>query len=236
MNWPEVSVIISTYNRPTMLEEALRSCLNQTFRDFEVVVVDDASGTARFVCEQLKDEFVAGGINLKCLELEENSGYQSVPKNVGIEYAAGSYIAYLDDDNLLDPEHLATLVTEIRKMGCDAVYGRWRYAGNGPFSGKESPYCQMNHASALGLMQTPMANFIDTSAILHSKAAFVGMFGDRVWNTEIRRFGDWDLVKRSLQAGARWRGVDAVTFTYRWHGENLQLTRPARENTVGVTR
>lgn len=231
MIYPEVSVVISTYNRPDMLRRALRSVAAQTFRDFEVIVIDDGSDTAGKVCKEFVDEFplVAGN-------LPENSGYQSVPKNAGIGYASGAYIAYLDDDNEWDPDHLETLVSEIRKMGCDAVYSRWRYEGDGPNSGEEFPYHQLNKASALGLVTSPMANFIDTSAILHSKAAFVRRFGERVWNTEIRRFGDWDLAARSLQAGLRWRGVDKCTFTYWWHGENLQLVRPVNEDAVGATR
>jgi len=157
MKWPKVSVVISTYNRPEMLRRALESVAKQTFRDFEVVVVDDGSDTAGDVCADFVDEFPITAMNL-----QENTGYQCVPKNVGIEYARGSYIAYLDDDNEFDPHHLQVLVDEIEKMGCEAVYSRWRYAGDGPVSG-EFPYHQMNKASALGLMQTPMANFIDTS-------------------------------------------------------------------------
>lgn len=235
LSWPKVSVIISTYKRPEMLKRALKSCLAQTFRDFEVIVVDDGSDTAGGPCMELLPEFEEAGIRLIGMNLPENSGYQSVPKNVGIGYAHGSYIAYLDDDNEFDPDHLESLVAEIEKMGCDAVYSRWRYRGDGPNSGKDSPYCQMNHASALGLTQTPMANFIDTSSILHSKASFVALLGEKVWNHEVRRFGDWELAARSITAGVRWRGLDKVTFTYWWHGENLQITRPAGDS-VGLAK
>ena len=181
MKWPKVSVIISTYNRPEMLREALESVKAQTFRDFEVIVVDDGSDTAGEVVKDFVDEFP-----LTAMNLPENTGYQCVPKNMGILYSHGSYIAYLDDDNLWDPDHLEVLVEEIEKMGCDAVYSRWRYEGDGPMSGQEFPYHQMNKASALGITQSPHANFIDTSAILHSKAAFALTLG----GTQIWRLGD----------------------------------------------
>ena len=231
MNWPEVSVVISTYDRPEMLRRALKSVAAQTFKNFEVLVVDDGSDTAGAVCEEFLDEFP-----LTAMNLPKNTGYQSVPKNMGIMYARGSYIAYLDDDNEWDEDHLEVLVKDIRKMGCDAVYSRWRFEGDGPMTGQEWPYYEMNKASALGLIQTPMANFIDSSSILHSKAAFTFKLGPSLWNTEIRRFGDWDLAARSIQLGLRWRGVDKVTFTYHWHGENLQLTRPANEAAIGAAR
>lgn len=236
LKWPKVTVVISTYNRPKLLSRALESVLKQTFEDFDVLVVDDGSETARPVVEEYHAKFAERGIFCNGMDLPENSGYQSVPKNMGIIYSKGSYIAYLDDDNEWDPDHLETLVAEIEKMGCDAVYSRWRYEGDGPASGKEFPFQQMTNVAKDGLLASPANNFIDTSSILHSKGAFVRLLGINVWNPEIRRFGDWEMVSRSLEAGCRWRGVDKVTFTYHWHGENLQLTRPVNEGTVKLTR
>jgi len=234
MSWPKVSVIISTFKRPEMLVEAVDSVLDQTFSDFEIIVVDDGSETAIEALKPLAAKAEERSVGLYVMGLEENSGYQSVPKNMGLLRASGSYIAYLDDDNLWDPEHLDVLVTDIEKMGTDAVYSRWRYVGDGPMSGTDFPYTGMTNITAAGLLAGPMNNFIDTSAMLISKAAFVAKLGHKMWNEEIRRFGDWDLVRRSLNAGLRWRGIDRTTFTYRWHGENLQLTRPATEERPGV--
>jgi glycosyltransferase involved in cell wall biosynthesis len=214
-----------------MLRRALQSVAAQTFRDFEVIVVDDGSDTAGDVCAEFVDEFP-----LLAMNLEKNSGYQSAPRNMGVIYSSGAYIAHLDDDNEWDPEHLEALVGEIRKARVDGVYSRWRYDGDGPMSGMEFPYHQMNKASALGLTQTPMANFIDTSSMLYSKAAMAVRLGRDAWNTEIRRFGDWDLAARSVQMGMKWKGVDRVTYTYYWHGENLQLVRPADERAVAVSK
>jgi glycosyltransferase involved in cell wall biosynthesis len=228
LKWPKVSVIISTYNRPDMLREAIQSVVDQTFRDFEVLVVDDGSNTAKDICEEFQDL----DVSVMCLELKTNSGYQSMPKNIGIQYSRGSYIAYLDDDNTYDVDHLQILVDEIEKMGCDAVYSRWRYRGDGPGSGRDSEFTPMSMASITGLMQGPQMNFIDTSAVLHSKSAFFALLGKYIWNPELRRFGDWELVSRSLNAGLRFRAVDKVTFTYNWHGENLQLVRPPDESTA----
>ena len=239
--WPKVSVIISTYNRPKMLKEALQSCLDQDaveFSDwtFEVIVVDDGSSTARPVCEEMRKAFEKVDVGLLCLELAENTGYQCIPKNIGIQHAAGAYIAYLDDDNVFYHDHLSTLVDEIERMGCDAVYSRWRYEGDGPGSGTNFPLTTATPAAFAGVMQSPAFNFVDTSSILHSKSAFVALLGERVWNPEVRRFGDWEMFTRSLESGLRWRHADAVTFEYRWHGENLQLTRPVNEGTVRLGR
>ncbi len=234
MNWPKVSVIISTFERPEMLYEAVGSVLDQTFCDLEIIVVDDGSNTAEKALLPLGDKAAERKIGLYVSNLPDNSGYQSAPKNAGLLLARGTYIAYLDDDNLWDPEHLDVLVTEIEKMGTDAVYSRWRYVGDGPGSGEDFEWVQMTQRTAAALTVHPMHNFIDTSAILLSKSAFVQALGPKLWNEELRRFGDWEMVSTSIKARLRWRGVDRVTFTYRWHGKNLQLTRSATEMVAGI--
>lgn len=227
VKWPKVSVIISTYDRPKMLVRALESVLAQDFRDFEVLVVDDGSNTAASVCGPVESKFSESGILFKLLNMPENSGYQSAPKNVGIHNARGSYIAYLDDDNVWDCDHLGALVEEIESSGADIVYGRWRYRG-GDQDG-DFPYTPPSPAALAGLTMDPSLNFIDTSAILHSKAGLVSGLGLSLWNEEIRRFGDWDLMKRCVHRRLKFSSVNKVTFTYWWHGENLQLTRPAHD-------
>lgn len=88
-----VSVIIPTYNRAKVLPRAIESVLSQTYDDFELIIVDDAStdGTAAVV-EQFDDNRVV----YYCLD--ENSG-ANVARNFGIDNADGEYIAFLDSDD-----------------------------------------------------------------------------------------------------------------------------------------
>jgi len=90
---PKVSVIIPTYNRLSMLQEAVDSVLAQNFEDVELIVVDDGStdGTG---------EAIGGyGGRVKLLRLSENRGV-SVARNRGIAQAKGKYLAFLDSDDL----------------------------------------------------------------------------------------------------------------------------------------
>ncbi len=98
-NHPIVSVIIPTFNRSHLLEKALNSVLTQTFRDFEVIVVDDAStdDTANLLGKYP---------TLKLIILPENKGV-SYARNRGIELAKGHYICFLDSDDLWEPKKLA---------------------------------------------------------------------------------------------------------------------------------
>lgn len=232
--WPKVTVIISTFERPEMLKRALESVLAQTYTDFEVWVVDDASNTAPDVCKAIGPLFDIKGVTLNCAVLERNSGYQAAPKNYAIQSCRGAFIAYLDDDNEWDPNHLELAMARIEDTDAALVYTRWRYRGDGPTGNRDTSWYQPNDSALAGVLQSPRFNFIDTSAIVHSKAALRNKFRGSVWDETKRRFGDWDLICRCIVSGLMIKDVDAVTFTYWWHGKNLQLVRPADETTTRI--
>jgi len=91
-----VSIIIPTYNGEKYIKRAILSVLNQTFQDFEIIVVDDFScdNTVKIVRElQIKNP------RIKLICLEKNSGGPALPKNKGFEISSGEFIAYLDQDD-----------------------------------------------------------------------------------------------------------------------------------------
>ncbi len=100
---PKISVIIPTHNRGKTIARAIESVLNQTFQDFEIIVVDDGSKdqTTKTVRGYQK---IDKRIKLFCLN--KNSGGPAEPRNMGIENAQGEYIAFLDDDDIYLPDNL----------------------------------------------------------------------------------------------------------------------------------
>lgn len=125
LNSPKVSVIIPTYNRKGLLGEAVQSCLDQTWPDIEILIVDDGStdGTENFVREQLGGPW---GGKVQYLK-QENSG-ASAARNKGLELAKGEYIQFLDSDDLLFENkialQIAQLETELKPEGC-SCFGRF---------------------------------------------------------------------------------------------------------------
>jgi glycosyltransferase involved in cell wall biosynthesis len=97
---PKVSVIIPTYNRAEYLCSAIRSVLSQTFQDFEIIVVDDASTDNT---NEIVDGF--NDSRIKYIRHETNKG-GSAARNTGIKMSSGEYIAFLDDDDEWLPEKL----------------------------------------------------------------------------------------------------------------------------------
>src|SRR5215471_9507676 len=96
----KVSVIIPTYNRAEFLRSAITSVLNQTFQDFEIVIIDDASKDhTREVITQLNDA------RIKFIHNQVSKGAAG-SRNIGIMNAECEYIAFLDDDDEWLPEKL----------------------------------------------------------------------------------------------------------------------------------
>lgn len=114
---PAVSVIIAAYNCSAPLRLAIRSVLNQTFGDFELWVVGD-----RCTDDSAEAVAAAGDPRVHWVNLPEHSGSQSEPNNEGLRRAAAPYIAYLGQDDLWLPTHLAALVSRIESTGASLVH------------------------------------------------------------------------------------------------------------------
>src|SRR3989344_9216027 len=90
---PKISVIIPTHNRPELLKKAVGSVLSQTYKDLEVIVVDDCmEKRADSVIKEFNDS------RIKHIQHQEEKG-GSAARNTGIRASSGEFIAFLDDDD-----------------------------------------------------------------------------------------------------------------------------------------
>src|SRR5262245_13613113 len=98
---PLVSVIIPCYNREKLVGETIESVLNQTYQNFEVIVVNDGStdGTEEAIKRYTSD------VRIHYLKHEVNKGIPTA-RNTGIKHAQGEYVAFLDSDDLFLPDKL----------------------------------------------------------------------------------------------------------------------------------
>jgi len=224
MTTPTVSVLVPTYNRAPLIGDALQSILQQTFTDFEVVVVDDGSTDTT---SDVLDTFTDPRVRTLRLTHRGISGTM----NAGLRSARGRYIARLDSDDLWQPHLLATLVPVLEsRPEIAVVYGQADAIENG---------CVIPHLQGLPL------RFPDDSlrslvyddctcniALLARRECFdrAGPYDESLIANE-----DWDMWLR-VARHARFLFVDQVVARVRWHPGNLTGLRSAHLPAVLAAR
>lgn len=112
---PFFSVVMPLYNKANYVKETIKTVLNQTFQDFEIVVIDDSStDDSAKVVELIQDDRIR-------LVYQENAGV-SAARNKGIQESRAEYIAFLDADDLWLPEFLQTIYELIQKYPDAGLY------------------------------------------------------------------------------------------------------------------
>ncbi len=205
---PKISVILSTYNRPELLQRAIDSVIAQTFKEWELIIVDDHSDIKPPI--NLPD----GENRVIPIRLPWNTGNHVRPKNIGIMCSQGKYIAYLDDDNIYLPNHLEVLYQSITKSQADVVYGDRVYKSTIPnekrFMGRMS--------YDYDLKRLEQGNYIDTSDIMHTIQSINDIgFWDIFWE----RKADWLLMMRFGKAGKKIIHIPEILTEYWWNTDNL---------------
>jgi len=181
---PLVSVIIPTYNRAHLLGRAIQSVLNQTYQDFELIIVDDASSdNTEEVVKSFHDD------RIKYIRHDENKG-AGAARNTGIKAARGEYIAFQDDDDKWLPNKLEKQVKVLEDSPPEigVVYTDFqrfdKKSENKPKMVKVMRISGDIHGALLE------DNFIGTPTVLVKKQCFekVGMFDE-----ELPQLEDWEL-------------------------------------------
>lgn len=120
------SIIIASYNVEKYISECIESVLNQSFSDYELIIVDDCStDETRKVIEKYKDE------RIRVCTTNENTGTAGGSRNIGMKYATGEYILFLDgDDRLYNKNVLTKIDNLIGKDEYEVVYLGYQDLGN----------------------------------------------------------------------------------------------------------
>lgn len=114
MSNPAISLVMPVYNVEIFLNKALTSVENQTFKDFEMIIVDDGSSDKSY---EIAEEFCSRNPNFKLIK-QKNSG-PAAARNTGVTHCKGEYIAFMDSDDYLEKNFLEELYNLAKKTGAD---------------------------------------------------------------------------------------------------------------------
>ncbi len=257
-DYPVVSIIVRSCNRPSALSEALESLRQQTYSPLEVVLVNDSPEPIEAELLRARD-----GCEVRLIHLRTSRG-RSAAANAGLQAAQGMYIGFLDDDDVLYPDHVQKTVTILQsspKLG--GVYTDLYATVQDPDTSTPSgyrttsqsvPYCRSFDREFLIL-----DNYIPINAVLFHRECLdrIGYFDEGIevledWDFWIRMALEYDMHHlcavtgefriRSDETNSTYRLKELFPLTrryiYRKHAERslpLLLNRFLRNNSLEAT-
>lgn len=131
---PKVSIIMPVYNVEKYIHDSIQSVLNQTYKDFELILVDDGSPDN---CPQICDEYADNNDHVKVIHIKNSNRAKS--RDIGIQNADGKYILFVDSDDTIHSDLLDKVVLEAERTDADiTIFGIHVVTTNdGVFAGED---------------------------------------------------------------------------------------------------
>ena len=148
----KVSIVIPVYNVEEYLEEAVSSAIHQTYRNLEIILVDDGStDSSGRMCDTLKEK------DDRIIVIHDKNEGLSEARNRGIRIASGEYICFLDSDDYLDKTFVEKMLSCMEATGADlAICPLWKIYPNGEKTGPtpEEKYTELSRDETYKLIFT----------------------------------------------------------------------------------
>ncbi len=216
---PYFSVIIPVYNAQNHLRETVQSVIDQSFTDFEIIMIDDGSSDDSLA---IMLELANHDDRLKVIS-QNNQGV-SVTRNMGAEIARGKFLAFLDADDIWLPEKLAThYALHHRNTSISVSYGQIAFVETDNLLSLRTYSTVMEHPLTINeiVAENPVCT---TSNLVVSRILFLstGGFDETMTHAE-----DQEWLARIVQDGHIICGIDRYLVDYRLSADGLSVNLPA---------
>lgn len=207
---PLVSIIVRTKDRSDLLANAVKSVCRQTYANIELVIVndggEDVEDVVRGLCEDIPISYIA----------HENNMGRSAAANTGLKAAKGAYINFLDDDDILYPHHIETLITWISLKRVNVAYSSILsvYFDEPPYLTEHCKKDEMVHNIAFDPDRLLFQNYIPLMSVMFRKE---NLKKTGVFDEALNVFEDWDLWIR-MSRHFTFSHIDKITAEYRFYG------------------
>jgi len=227
----KISIIMPVWNEEKYLSKAIDSVLNQTFNDWELIIVNDASTDKT---EKIAEKYTKEDKRITLINHKKNE-YKSSALNNGIKYSKGEYICYLDGDDMYLKNKLKFQVDYMEKYPeIDMLYGRAKIIGGTksktsfldssidlkqilkdsqkkPLSGFNAVYTILREEGKL-----PTGFIASCSVIIKRK-----IFDKCKFDENLKAIQDYDLWFQIIGKGFKIKGLDKCFYIYRAHENQI---------------
>ncbi len=205
-----VSIVIFYYNGAKYILDTLKSCLDQTYNDIEIIILNDCSK------EDLPESELIRDTRVRVLKNEINMGVARSANKV-VKYVKGEFLLFIGQDDLLSPDHVAKMITKFEDSDVGFVFCDYQLIDAQGELIKENG--ERSFKNEYEIYDYSLGNKIHSCGLMMRKAAYLSA-GGYVVNRNYPNYGEWNLWIRLLLVS---RGVfckDVKSF-YRRHGDNM---------------
>lgn len=216
---PLVSIIVRTCGRPDVLRETLISIKNQTYKNIEVVVVEDGSNLAEKMIEkEFKD------LNIRYYSFNKKVG-RCKAGNKALSMASGKYLNFLDDDDVFYEDHVEVLVSELENSDNEIAYSSSFETPIIVYSKEPYKYKLLNEyvllSEEFNILKLLYANITPIQCVMFSKKVYEKCGG---FDEELDALEDWDLwIRYGLESPFKF--VKKTTSIYRVPGDVNEISK-----------
>ncbi|KAI9347615.1 hypothetical protein BDR26DRAFT_47834 [Obelidium mucronatum] len=229
---PLVSVVLVHHNRHHLLKQAIAALDAQTYKNFEVIVVDDGSTdpmSLAYIRELSWKWWETKGWKV----LFETNRYLGAARNTGARAAAGKYVVFLDDDDYSKPHHIETLIKVAINTDADIVTG-----GHDVFNGRQRPSSGISNSRFIPAGPAPLVgmlqNVFGDSAMMVRRDYFIDLGG---FSEDFGvGFEDYEFLARAAIKGHNLQSVPESLHWYRHHGKTMSTTTNLKTNQLRMLR
>ena len=211
---PMVTIVLPCYNYAKYLSGAVSSIAKQTYRDFDVIIVNDGSTDNTLeVARELLEKY-RSRLNITLID-QENQGHPSATRNTGYSFAKGKYYFALDADDMIKPEYVTRAIEMFEKYpDVDIVYPGYQAFGGSDW---------FHIPPDFDFDSLKYWDYIPYSAVLRREV--YERVGGYDTSPSLRIMEDWDFWLRAYREGFKFKPIKEALLLYRTHRRSLHTSQ-----------